>query len=237
MAKDWYHSKRATKVYFDENGEFEACRYHSTDVVSVNREAGTITFNHGNWASKTTLSRMVECCDRYELPFRPYVEDGTFFIRRVLNLGNRFVYTGETYEIPSWPTNRITLPLKSPRFGDLSSFVEVPHSLLYDAGIHHKTDPAHIGFVCLTQDDTCLTFNFTKAVTKKLKQLYKLHGDTYTPPTITNPFARLAILNDLTYTSWRAVHNIGCGDKAKIQVNLAVLLDGLCKYDAQFWCI
>ena len=60
--------KTATKIRTE--GEKTIVRYHATDVVAFDKD--TITLNSGGWATRTTMARMNQAANQYDLPFQVF---------------------------------------------------------------------------------------------------------------------------------------------------------------------
>jgi hypothetical protein len=69
-SKSWWNKKRATKVIIDNRGYSAGtstlvCRYHDTDVFTIDYIRNKITLRSGGYETKTTKARMNECARRY----------------------------------------------------------------------------------------------------------------------------------------------------------------------------
>lgn len=66
-------------------------RYHSTDVVIVDR--GEITLNTGGWKTATTKNRMNQAAAEFRLNYRVYQMNGNWY---VLWNGVEYPFTGDS---------------------------------------------------------------------------------------------------------------------------------------------
>lgn len=69
--------KTATKIRTE--GPLTAVRYHATDVVTFNETE--ITLNSGGWRTRTTMARMNQASNQYNLPFQVFQHKGEWFVK------------------------------------------------------------------------------------------------------------------------------------------------------------
>jgi len=72
--------KVATKIRRDENGNVFV-RYHNTDVVTITDHS--VILNHGGWITRTTLRRMNQASEQWNLGYRVFQRKGHLMLHWV----------------------------------------------------------------------------------------------------------------------------------------------------------
>ena len=78
-------NERATTIEHNNAGCI-VVTYHNTQVVSIDKQSGFITFDTGGYETATTRRRMNQACNTFALPFRAYIEDFALYVEN-LNTG------------------------------------------------------------------------------------------------------------------------------------------------------
>jgi hypothetical protein len=94
MANQYRIGKHATSA--KQTGDILRVRYHSTDVVTVNRISGNVILNTGGWKTVTTKTRMNQTANQFALGFYVFQKDRKWFVR--LDNGNVLPFEGSKLE-------------------------------------------------------------------------------------------------------------------------------------------